>query len=116
MTALMTERRSQLYLGGLLASGLGILSLMGLANAFIGSSGMYDVEVYLGLLVFAGFVVFDTQVMVERAEQGRRDVPVDALMLFTDLFGVFVRLLIILSRNRENDRRRRRRSSSSSDK
>lgn len=112
LTALMTERRSQLYLGGFLGSAVSAMLIMGLLNSFIGSDSLFSAEIYLGLLVLSGYVVYDTQVMVELAEQNRFDVPRDSLNLFTNLFGIFVRLLIILARqNEERDRRRRRRSS-----
>jgi len=113
MTAMMTERRSQLYLGGFLASGMLVLIAMGLLNTILGSTGsLFSAELYLGLLMLAGYTVYDTQVMVELAEQNRADVPRDALNLFTNLFGIFLRLLIIFSRqNEERERRKRRKSS-----
>lgn len=114
VTAFMTERRSQLYLGGFLGSAVSAMLVMGLLNTFIGSESLFNAEMYLGLLVLSGYVVYDTQVMVEMAEQRQYDVPRDSLNLFTNLFGIFFRLLIILARqNQERDRRRRRRSSAS---
>jgi len=106
LTAMMTERRSQLYLGGILSSGmLGLLALS-FTNSLLQSASLFNAEVYLGLLLLAGYVCFDTQVIVERSEQGHADVPGDSLALFTNLFGIFIRLLIILSRNREEQAER----------
>lgn len=109
MTAMMTERRSQLYLGGLLSSGMMALLVMGLLNSWFGSESLFSAEIYLGLLVFAGYVVYDTQVMIEVAEGGRTDVPRDSLNLFANLIGIFVRLLIIISKQKEQERERKRR-------
>lgn len=110
MTAMMTERRSQLYLGGFLGAAGLILALMGLAQMFIGSEWLFSAEIYLGLLMLSGYVVFDTQVMIERSEEGRRDVPGDAANLFINLFGIFARLLIIFARQNQDERDKKRRN------
>lgn len=109
ITAMMTERRSQLYLGGLLGAGITLLLGMGLISAFTNSQAIMSAELYLGLLVFAGYVVFDTQVMIERAEQHRRDVPRDALNLFMNLIEIFTRLMIILARQNQEERDKKKR-------
>lgn len=113
LTAMMTERRSQLYLGGILSSGMLGLLVLSFANNFLQSTSLFNAEVYLGLLLLAGYVCFDTQVIVERSEHGHADVPGDSLALFTNLFGIFIRLLIILTKNREaerDDRRKKRKN------
>ena len=57
-------------------------------------------QLYFGLLVFLGYVVVDTQEIIERAHLGDLDYVKHALTLFTDFAAVFVRILIILvSRN-----------------
>lgn len=58
--ALFSERRSLLYIGGLLSSGLSMLFVLSLANLFARSMVMFNIQLYLGLLVFCGFVVFGT--------------------------------------------------------
>lgn len=118
--ALLSKRRSYLYLGGVLSSVLSAFMMMRLGTWFFGGSAMlFEAELYLGGLVFIGYVLFDTQLIVEKAEQlGDRDNIRAALDLFVDFVGLFVRLLIILARNAENKHRdsqddRRRKSSSS---
>ncbi|CAI5501859.1 unnamed protein product [Closterium sp. Naga37s-1] len=49
-----------------------------------------------GLLVFSGYIIYDTQVLLERARQGHCDHVVDALELLLDFVAVFVRILFIL--------------------
>ena len=63
--------------------------------------------------MFLGFVVFDTQLIIEKLELGDVDNVKHALDLFIDLVGVFVRVLVLLMRNAENKDDRRKRSSTS---
>lgn len=66
----------------------------------------------MGLFVFAGYVVYDTQVIIERASMGDRDSISHAVQLFTDFVQLFIRIVIILLRNAEkkqNDQRRKQR-------
>jgi len=99
--ALLAERRSYLYLGGVLSSGLSVLVTLSLANIFFRSAVVFNFQLYLGLIVFCGFVVFDTQLIVERASQGDKDFVAHAFELFIDFIKIFVRLLIILSKDKK---------------
>jgi len=109
MAALFSKDRTFLYLGGILSSAMTLMAVMSLANLFIGSFEVFmGVQVYFGLLVFVGFVCFDTQVIIARAEMGDTDYLAHALKLFLDFVNIFVRLLAILSNNKEKKDRRRR--------
>jgi hypothetical protein len=56
LSAVFTERRSMLYVGAFASSVLSVLLWLSLANVlFIGSSSVFSLELYTGLLVFAGF-------------------------------------------------------------
>ncbi|CAA7406763.1 unnamed protein product [Spirodela intermedia] len=113
--ALLAKRRQFLFLGGLLGSGLSILLWLQLASStFGGSTALYNAEIYFGLLLFLGYMVFDTQLMIERALRGDRDHVRDALLLYTDFAGVFVRVLVVTLRNaleRGQERRKKKRQS-----
>eukprot|EP00389_Voromonas_pontica_P004239 GDKH01006313.1.p1 GENE.GDKH01006313.1~~GDKH01006313.1.p1 ORF type:complete len:256 (+),score=38.02 GDKH01006313.1:116-883(+) len=112
MAAMWAEKRQFLFLGGILGSVLFYMSLAGLFNMFFRSSLLFDAQLYLGLAVFMGYIVYDTQVVLLQVEQGQRDFVKHALNLYVDLIAVFVRLVIILMKQQEKrradkDRRRR---------
>ncbi|XP_008465888.2 bax inhibitor 1-like [Cucumis melo] len=108
--AMFARRREYLYLGGLLSSGISMLLWLHFASSiFGGSTALFKFELYFGLLLFVGYMVVDTQEIIERAHLGDMDYVKHALTLFTDFFGVFVRLLIIMLRNSVEKTRRRRR-------
>lgn len=116
LAAVVAKRRSYLFLGGLLSSAMMLIGIISFANIFFWSIRAYMFQLYLGLLVFSGFVIFDTQMIIEKAHFGNRDVAGHAAELFVDLLAIFVRLLIILLKNaknserRDNDSRRKKRS------
>ncbi|KAI8475013.1 MAG: inhibitor of apoptosis-promoting Bax1-domain-containing protein [Monoraphidium minutum] len=114
--ALLAPRRSYLFLGGWLSS-----AIMGMFALRLGAWMMprllgrltFELELVGGLLVFAGYVIFDSQVIVERCGAGDFDHVKHSVDLFMDFVAVFVRVLILLMRSaekrEEEDRRRRRR-------
>ncbi|KAJ0716277.1 putative Bax inhibitor 1 [Helianthus annuus] len=110
--AMLARRREYLYLGGLLSSGVSILFWLHFASSiFGGSMAMFQFELYFGLLVFVGYMVFDTQQIIEKAHLGDLDYVKHALTLFTDFVAVFVRILIIMLKNsaqREERKKKRR--------
>jgi Bax inhibitor 1 len=105
--ALVSKRRSQLYLGGILGSALSWLAIGGLMNLFFRSSMIFNVQLFGGLFVFIGYVIVDTQMVVERASQGSMDYLTDALHLYTNLVAIFVRIAIILMRNSQRKQERK---------
>ena len=119
--AVVAKRRAYLYLGGLLGSATSLLLLLGLANMFLRTPAFFLVQLYGGLLLFSGYVIFDTQMILEKAEGGSRDVVGHAATLFLDFVAIFVRILIILLKNskknnnsnNENNKSRRDRNNRS---
>lgn len=111
--AIVARRREYLYLGGLLSAGISILFWLHFASAiFGGSTAIFKFELYFGLLLFLGYMVFDTQFIIERAHRGDLDYVAHALNLFTDFIGVFVRVLVIMTKNAvekpEKEKRKKR--------
>ncbi|KAJ0180566.1 hypothetical protein K1T71_003970 [Dendrolimus kikuchii] len=106
--AMLAERGSWLFLGGPLMTLLTSMSLMSLMNLFMQSHFLYQAHVYLGLVLMCGFVLFDTQLIIEKRRMGSKDFVQHALELFIDFIGIFRRLLIILTQKEEQNRRRKR--------
>ncbi|CAN0878678.1 Bax inhibitor 1 [Linum grandiflorum] len=111
--AMVAKRREHLYLAGLLSSGLSILFWLHFASMiFGGSAALFQFELYFGLWVFVGYVVVETQNIIEKAHLGDLDYVKHALNLYTDFVSVFVRILIIMLKNsgeRTEEKKKKRR-------
>ncbi|XP_071917662.1 bax inhibitor 1-like [Coffea arabica] len=110
--AMLARRREYLYLAGLLSSGVSILFWLHFASSIFGGSlAFFKFELYFGLLVFVGYIVVDTQDIIEKAHYGDLDYVKHSLTLFVDFVAVFVRVLIIMLKNaseKEEKKRKRR--------
>lgn len=106
LSALCSPRRSFLFLGGMLFSVVSMLSFASLVNLFFQSSILFNINLYLGLLIFCGYLIFDTQLIIERAEHGNLDSINHSLDLFVDFVSIFVRLMIIMARKKEEERQK----------
>jgi FtsH-binding integral membrane protein len=110
--AMVARRREYLYLGGLLSSGVSILVWLHFATSiFGGSMALSKFELYFGLLVFVGYIVVDTQDIIEKAHFGDLDYVKHALTLFTDFVAVFVRILVIMLKNASDKEKKKKRRS-----
>nr|XP_027224316.1 probable Bax inhibitor 1 [Penaeus vannamei] len=104
LSALYAPDGHYLYLRGTLMSVLLTLIWVSIYNIFFGSQLLFKVSLimeianlYIGLAVMCGFIVYDTQFIVERARRGDMDYVMHSLNLFVDFVGVFWRLLMILT-------------------
>jgi len=102
LSALYTQKRTYLYLGGFLATGTSIMLVLSLMNIFGRSQLIFNVNLYLGLVIACGYILYDTQLIVERANNGDMNYVKHALLLFIDMVDLFVRILIILLKNSQN--------------
>ncbi|XP_066258135.1 bax inhibitor 1 [Euwallacea similis] len=106
--AIFSDRRKWLYLGGVLFALLNSLMLMSLANIFFGSTILWNAQIYIGLLAMCGFVLYDTQAIIEKRRMGSKDFVAHSLDLFVDFIGIFKRLLIILTQKEQEQQKKRR--------
>lgn len=107
LSALYSDHCRWIYVGGTLMSMLSIMSIFSLANLFLGSYLLYQANLYLGVALFCCFVLYDTQLIIEKRKRGERDYIRHSLDLFLDFISIFRRLLIILTQ-KESSRREKR--------
>jgi len=107
LSAMFAKRGSMLYLGGILMTALSTMLIMSLGMIFFGSRMMFEAYIYLGLLVFSGFIVYDTQLIMEKARMGDDDFIQHALTLFIDFINVFRHLVVLLTMKEEKNKKRR---------
>ncbi|CAB3377100.1 Hypothetical predicted protein [Cloeon dipterum] len=110
MCALLAERGKWLFLGAPLLSLMNVMLLLLTLSIFTGTYAfMFNANVYLGLLAMCGFVLFDTQLIVEKRLMGDDDYIGHSVDLFIDLVGIFRRLLIILTKKEQDSRNKNKR-------
>lgn len=102
LAALLTPDRRFLYLYGVLTTCLFGLLTLTILNVFVQSPMIQNVWLYGGLVLFSLFVAVDTQIIIERALRGDSDSVHSALDLFLDALNIFIRIMIILSRNKKS--------------
>lgn len=108
--AVLAKRGSYLFLGGILMSTLSAMFLISLGNLLFRSYFVHELNLYLGLAVMSGFVLFDTQMIMEKHRMGSNDCIAHSLDLFYDVISIFRRLLIILTQKEQNNERKKKKN------
>jgi len=106
--ALYAPDGKYLYLGGSLLSGLSTLMFLGFMNLFFRSQLLFQAHIYIGLAIFCGFVMYDTQLIIHRARQGDRDFIAHSLDLFIDFIQIFRKILVLLMQKEDRNQKKRR--------
>ena len=61
---------------------------------------LYSVSIYGGLVLFSLFMLYDTQRIVKRAEQGVHYDPInEAISIYMNTINIFIRIAQILAMN-----------------
>nr|CAB3267009.1 probable Bax inhibitor 1 [Phallusia mammillata] len=106
VSALYAQRRSYLYLGGFLGSALTIMLVTSILNMFFKSFALFQFHLYAGVAIFCAFVLYDTQLIVERHMNGDNDYIWHSVDLFLDFINIFRRLIIILGLNENKNKKK----------
>jgi modulator of FtsH protease len=91
-------KRDFSFLGGMLAVGLIIIVLASLMNIFVGSLGVGFAVAVGALLLFSGFVLYDTSNIIRRYPT--TEYVAGALDLYLDAFNIFLAVLRLLNSGR----------------
>lgn len=102
ISSLLADRGSWLYLGGPLISLLNLTVLFSFVNLFLRVAILYQIRLYLGLFIMCGFILYDTQLIVEKHRMGSKDFIMHSLDLFIDFINVFRHLLVLLTQKVSN--------------
>ncbi|KAJ1508429.1 Bax inhibitor 1 [Coelomomyces lativittatus] len=112
VAAIYAKKRTLLYVGAMLGSALSVLFWMNLFNLFFMSRAVFNANVYLGLLIFAGYIMYDTQIMIHQAVHNPFvDTLTLAMDLYINLISLFIRIVYLLTKNsqrREKEKEKRR--------
>ncbi|XP_051155471.1 probable Bax inhibitor 1 [Leptopilina boulardi] len=107
ISSLLADRGSWLYLGGPLISLLNLTVLFSFVNLFLRVAILYQIRLYLGLFIMCGFILYDTQLIVEKHRMGSKDFIMHSLDLFIDFINVFRHLLVLLTQKEQQNRKRK---------
>ena len=106
LVSLLSKRRAYIFLGAVIVTLIQGMLLFRLFNWLFGSGQIGLGFLMVGLFVECLYVIYDTQIIVERAEAGYKDVVGDTLHLFLDLFNLFVKIVQILLKLKEDEDRK----------
>jgi FtsH-binding integral membrane protein len=112
LSSIFSTHHKWLYLTGGLMSLLSLMLFTSIINIFIGSYFLFQAQMYLGLIVFCIFVMYDTAVIIEKRRMGDTDYIKHSMLLFTDFVELF-RTLLVLLMQKERDRNNNSRSNRS---
>ncbi len=95
-------------MGGPLAMGFGVVLASSIGSAFLPpttalGAGMYSIALYGGLLLFGGFILYDTQKILHRAEAHpqfgvtKYDPVNNSISVYMDTVNIFIRIAQILA-------------------
>ncbi|CDW55301.1 Bax inhibitor 1 [Trichuris trichiura] len=97
LAALYAPDRKFLYLIGTLLGLLSTMCWLSLFNFFFGFNFLFQVNLYTGLAVMCGFLLYDTQLIMEKRRMGNSDYIRHCVDLFVDFIGIFRRIMIVLA-------------------
>ena len=92
------SKRDFSFMRGMLMTGLIVVILAGVVNIFLGASALGFAVAAATLLLFSGFVLYDTSNIIRRYPTN--EYVAGALDLYLDAFNIFLALLRILNAGR----------------
>lgn len=92
------------WLGGILYSALMISALGGLLHIFFRNSAMETMLSMLGAFIFAGYIIYDTQMIMKHLSP--EEYIIGVLNLYMDIINLFIKILKILNTLKQGENQR----------
>ena len=108
LISLLSKRRSMLFVGGIIVTLVQGMLLYRLFAWLSGTPAFGLTYLMFGLLTACLYIIYDTQMIVERAERGDKDVIGHTMILFVDLFELFIKILQILIELQKNEEKKKK--------
>uniref|UniRef100_A0A8C6QCC4 Bax inhibitor 1 n=1 Tax=Nannospalax galili TaxID=1026970 RepID=A0A8C6QCC4_NANGA len=102
LSTLYPRCQSHIFLGGILISVMSLMFLSSLGNLFFGSIWLFQANLYMGLVVMCGFVLFDTHLIDEK------DYIWHCADLFLDFVTLFRKLRMILALDEKDKKKEKK--------
>jgi FtsH-binding integral membrane protein len=106
LASMLSDQRQFIYLGGTLMSILSVMTISAFLNIFMGSYILFKAQIYIGLFVMCAFILYDTQVIIEKRRRGDKDYIWHSICLFIDLIQIFRYILVILADKESNKKKK----------
>lgn len=94
-----TTKKDFSWLGGMLYTGLWVLIVAGVLNLFLGSTVFQLALSSVAVILFSGYILFDTQIVLRKSNG--EDAIGDALNLYLDILNIFLSMLNISSAKKD---------------
>jgi len=108
LSAMFSDHRKWIYLGGTLMSLMSVMLLVSIMNLFIGSRLVFQAQLYIGLFLVCGFIMYDTSLIIEKRKRGDTDYIWHTVLLFIDFIEVFRYLVIILTQKEQRKQKKQK--------
>lgn len=92
------------WLGGMLYSALMVSALGGLLHIFFRNSVMETMLSVLGAFIFAGYIIYDTQLIMKHLNP--EEYVIGVLNLYMDIINLFIKILKILNTLKQGESQR----------
>jgi len=109
MVAFFSNQRTMFFIGAIIGSFFNILFFSSLLNIFFHTRIPSMLNLYGGLFIFSLYVIYDTQLILFKRKLGDNDFIRHAVDLFLDLLNIFIRILVIILKNRDQKKEKRER-------
>lgn len=101
MTAIFSTSGKYLFLGRVLTYVCNSMTILTLINLIVKSYNVKYMQLHIGAAIMGAFVLYDTQLVIEKFRSGDHDCINHSLDLFFDLVNMLRKVLVLLAERRK---------------